>query len=75
MLSSTVLQKRDAAVKAALKQSDLSPERMKQLLEEAKELGTLMRGSGRFEFDDELPTSTYREKQPAWKKNWRKGSH
>lgn len=73
LLSSTVLQKRDAAVKAALKQSDLSPQRMMELLEEAKELGTLMRGSGRFEFDDELPASTYREKQPEWKKSWRRG--
>ena len=43
-----------------------------QLLEEAKELGTLMRGSGRFEFDDELPASTYREKEPEWKRKWRK---
>lgn len=71
LLSSTVLQKRDAAVKAALKQTDLSPERMRALLEEAKELGTLMRGSGRFEFDDELPPSTYRAPEPAWKKKWR----
>lgn len=74
LLSSTVLQKRDAAIKAALKEPNLAPERMVQLLEEAKELSTLMRGSGRFEFDDELPASTYKEKEPAWKKQWRKNN-
>lgn len=72
LLSGTVLQKRDSAVKAALKEPGLSPERMRELLEEAKELGTLMRGIGqRSEFDDELPASTYREKEPEWKTKWR----
>ncbi len=71
LLSSTVLQRRIAAVKAEQKQPGLSPERMIELVKEAKELGTLLRGSGRFEFDDELPASTYKEKEPEWKKKWR----
>ena len=71
LLSGTVLQKRDAAVKAALKEPGLAPERMIKLLEEAKEISGLMRGIGqRSEFDDELPASTYREKVPEWKKRW-----
>ncbi len=69
LLSGTVLQRRDAAVKAALKQSGLAPERMVELLEEAKEISGLLRGIGqRSEFDDELPASTFRPKQPEWKK-------
>jgi DNA primase len=69
LLSGTVLQRRDAAVKAALKEPGLAPERMIELLEEAKEISSLMRGIGqRSEFDDELPASTFRPKQPEWKK-------
>ena len=71
LLSGTVLQKRDAAVKAALKESGLSSERMMALLEEAKEIRSLMQGIGqRSEFDDELPASTYKPKVPEWKKKW-----
>jgi hypothetical protein len=76
LLSATVLQRRDAAVKAALKEPGISPERMTKLLEEVKEISELMRGIGqRSEFDDELPKSTYKPKEPEWKKKWqdRKG--
>jgi DNA primase len=69
LLSGTVLQRRDAAVKAELKQTSLTPERMIELLHEAKEISSLLRGIGqRSEFDDELPASTFKEKQPMWKK-------
>lgn len=72
LLSGTVLQKRDAAIKAALKEPGLAPERMVELLEEAKEVSNMIRGIGqRYEFDDELPASTYKEKVPEWKKKWR----
>jgi hypothetical protein len=71
LLSGTVLQKRDAAVKAALKEPGLAAERMIELLEEAKEISGLLRGIGqRSEFDDELPASTYRPKKPEWKKRF-----
>lgn len=71
LLSSTVLQRRDAAVKSALKEPGISPGRMIELLEEAKEISSLMRGIGqRSEFDDELPPSTFRPKQPEWKKRY-----
>lgn len=76
LLSATVLQRRDAAVKATLKEPGISPERMTKLLEEVKEISELMRGIGqRSEFDDELPKSTYKPKEPEWKKKWqdRKG--
>jgi DNA primase len=69
LLSSTVLQRRDAAVKSELKQPGLKPERMMELLHEAKEISSLLRGiSQRSEFDDELPASTWKEKTPPWKK-------
>lgn len=68
LLSGTVLQRRDAAVKAQLKQAGLSMEKTIELLNEAKEISSLLRGIGqRSEFNDELPASTYKEKQP-WKK-------
>jgi DNA primase len=68
-LSGTVLQRRDAAVKAELKQPGLKPERMMELLHEAKEISSLLRGiRQRSEFDDELPASTWKAKAPAWKK-------
>ena len=71
LLSGTVLQRRDAAVKAELKQADLSAERMIELLHEAKEISGLLRGIGqRSEFDDELPASTFKEKLPPWKKRF-----
>lgn len=69
VLSGIVLQRRDARVKADLKQADLTPERMVKLLEEAKEIAALLRGIGqRSEFDDDLPPSTFREKpKPKWR--------
>jgi DNA primase len=68
VLSATVLQRRDARVKADLKQPGLSPQRMVELLKEAKEIVVLLRGIGqRSEFDDELPAATFRAKQkPKW---------
>lgn len=73
LLSATVLQRRDAAVKAELKQPGLQNARMIELLEEAKEIKNLLRGFGnRYEFDDDLPASTWKAKEPAWKK-WKKG--
>lgn len=69
LLSGTVLQRRDAAVKAELKQSALSPERMIELLHEAKEISSLLRGiRQRSEFADELPASTWKAKVAPWKK-------
>ena len=71
LLSGTVLQRRDAAVKAELKQAGLSAARMVELLHEAKEISSLLRGIGqRSEFDDELPASTFKEKLPPWKKRF-----
>ena len=67
LLSGTVLQRRDAAVKAELKQPNLAPDRLLELLHETKEISSLLRGIGqRSEFDDELPASTFKEKLPAW---------
>jgi DNA primase len=71
-LSSVVIQKRDAAVKAAMREPGLSAERLIELLEEAKEISALMKGIQRFEFDDQLAASTYKPKEPAWKKKWEK---
>ena len=69
MLSATVLQRRDAAVNAALKEPGIAPERLRELLEEAKEISSLLRGIGqRSEFDDELPAATWKPKVPVWKK-------
>ncbi|MES2920328.1 MAG: DNA primase [Verrucomicrobiota bacterium] len=69
LLSGTVLQRRDAAVKAELKQPGLTAVRMIELLHEAKEISSLLRGIGqRSEFDDELPASTFKPKAPPWKK-------
>lgn len=71
LLSGTVLQRRDAAIKAALKEPGITPQRMLELLEEAKEISNLLRGIGqRSEFDDELPPSTFKPKVPEWKKKW-----
>ena len=77
MLSATVLQRRDARVKADLKQPGLSRERLVELLEETKEISGLLRGIGqRSEFDDELPASTFKAKlAPGWKRGeLKKGS-
>ncbi len=73
MLSSIVLQKRDAAVKAALNEPSLSLERMKGLLEEAKEIAALLHnyGSGRSLYDDELPQETIKAEKKPWDK-WKK---
>ena len=69
LLSGTVLQRRDAAVKAEMKQPGLAKERLLELLEEAKEISNLLRGIGqRSHFADELPASTYKPKTPPWKK-------
>jgi DNA primase len=71
LLSGTVLQRRDAALKAELKQPGLSAERMVELLHEVKEISSLLRGIGqRSEFDDELPASTWKPKAPPWKKKF-----
>ena len=70
LLSGTVLQRRDAAVKAELKQPGIDAKRVVELLHEAKEISSLLRGIGqRSEFDDELPPSTWKPKTPPWK-NW-----
>jgi DNA primase len=71
MLSSIVLQRRDAAVKAALKEPGLSAERMKELLEEAKEIAGLLRWTGRSLYDDELPQETKKPEKKPWEK-WKK---
>ena len=72
-LSALVLQRRDAAVKAAMKEPGLSPERLKALLEEAKELSLLMKGiPQRSEFDDQLAAQTVKREEPPWKKRWEK---
>ena len=74
LLSGTVLQRRDAAVKAELKQPGLAAARMVELLHEAKEISGLLRGIGqRSEFDDELPASTWKAKSPPWRK-WADGA-
>ncbi|MES2982737.1 MAG: DNA primase [Verrucomicrobiota bacterium] len=71
MLSSIVLQKRDASVKAALNEPGLSVERMKELLEEAKEIAGLLRWTGRSLYDDELPQETKKTEKKPWDK-WKK---
>lgn len=71
LLSGIVLQKRDAAVKASLKEPGLSSERMCELFAELKEITSLLEGIGqRHEFSDELPKSTYKPRV-EWKVNWR----
>ncbi len=68
LLSGTVLQRRDAAVRAEIATPGLSRERLMELAEQIKEISNLMRGIGtRFQFADELAPSTYKEKLPAWK--------
>ena len=71
MLSAVVLQKRDAAVKAALNQPGLPLERMKELLEEAKEIAGLLRWTGRSLYDDELAQETIKVEKKPWEK-WKK---
>ena len=71
MLSSIVLQKRDAAVKSALKEPGIAPERMKELLEEAKEIAGLLRWTGRSQYDDELPQETIKAEKKPWEKKWK----
>ncbi len=71
MLSSIVLQKRDAAVKAALNEPGLPPDRMLELLEEAKEIASLLRWTSRSIYDDELPEETKKPEKKPWEK-WRK---
>lgn len=71
MLSSIVLQKRDTAVKAALQEPGLSPERLRELLEEAKEIAGLLRWTGRSSFNDELPPETKKAEKKPWEK-WKK---
>ncbi|MFK7851582.1 MAG: DNA primase [Akkermansiaceae bacterium] len=71
MLSSVVLQRRDASVKAALKEPGISPERMRELLEEAKEIAGLLRWTGRSVYDDELAQETVKVEKKPWEK-WKK---
>jgi len=71
MLSAVVLQKRDAAVKAALNEPGLPTARMKELLEEAKEIAGLLRWTGRSLYDDELPQETIKAEKKPWEK-WKK---
>lgn len=60
-LAAKALMRRDARVKAALAEPGLQAPRMIALLEEAKEIESLLKGIGqRFVFDDELPPSTRR---------------
>jgi len=68
MLSASVLQKRDAAVKSALKEPGLSAERMMELLQEAKEIAGLLRWTGRSTYDDELPPETVKKEKKWWEK-------
>ena len=71
MLSSIVLQKRDSAIKAALQEPSLAPERMRELLEEAKEIAGLLRWTGRSSFNDELAPETKKAEKKPWEK-WKK---
>ncbi len=64
MLSSIMLQRRDAAVSAELKQPGISAKRMMDLLEEAKEIAGLMRTTNRYQYDDELPAETKKTAKP-----------
>lgn len=68
LLYNTVLQRRDDAVKSGLKEPGLTPERMIELLHEAKEISVKLRGIGqRSAFDADLPASTFKAKAPTWK--------
>jgi truncated hemoglobin YjbI len=71
MLSSIVIQKRDAAVKAALKEPGISTERMISLLEEAKVIAKALENSPRSLYDDELPQETKKPEKKPWEK-WKK---
>ncbi len=71
MLSAVVLQKRDAAVKSALNEPGISPDRMRSLLEEAKEIAGLLRWTGRSQYDDELPQETIKPERKPWEK-WKR---
>jgi DNA primase len=71
MLSSIVLQKRDSAVKAALQEPGLSPDRMRELLEDAKEIARLLRHTARSAFNDELAPETKKAEKKPWEK-WKK---
>lgn len=69
LLSATVLQRRDAAVRSELKQPGLPPPRLMELLHEAKEIASLLRHiQQRTEFNDDLPASTWKPKTPPRKK-------
>ena len=71
MLSAVVLQRRDGAVKSALKEPGISPERMRELLEEAKEIAGLLRWTGRSHYDDELAQETIKAEKKPWEKKWK----
>lgn len=71
MLSCIVLQKRDAAVKAALKEPGISTERMISLLEEAKVIAKALKNSPRSLYDDELPKETKKPEKKPWE-NWKR---
>lgn len=74
LLSALALQRRDAAVTAELRNPGIAPARMIELLKETKEIQALMAGMGqRSQYDDQLPASTRKEKEPPWKnKKWEK---
>ena len=71
MLSALVLQKRDAAVSAAIVDPQISPERMKVLLEEKKAIALLQKGMARFIRNDQLPDQTIKAEKKPWEK-WKK---
>lgn len=64
-LSARTLMMRDSRIKAALAEPGLDPKRMIALLQEAKEIGELIKGlPGRSVFNDELAPSTRRTPPP-----------
>jgi DNA primase len=73
LLSGIVLERRDSAVKAALKRTDLPSDEMFELIKEAKEIAILLKGiAHRTERDEELPAATARPKTPYWKNEFRR---
>lgn len=71
LLSVTVLQRREAALTSAIREVNIPHDRLVKLLEEAKEIGSLLRGfKVRFDLDDEYAASTAKPKVPEWKKKW-----
>ncbi len=71
MVSALVLQRRDAAVSAEIKNPSLSKERLIELLEESKEIALLQKGMDRFIRNDQLPPETKKAEKKPWEK-WKK---